>query len=88
MLGEYGACETKVEFARDSYLGSLAINNQIDRFSLAIGVIDRAPKLQVAGACVKEKMRDMLSSVVNTPTNMELINRNFRTGSGPIDWKD
>ncbi|MEN6386366.1 MAG: phosphoketolase family protein [Phycisphaerales bacterium] len=37
----------------------LAIKNQIDRFSLAIDVIDRVPSLSVAGANVKEKMRNM-----------------------------
>ncbi|HEU0006407.1 MAG TPA: phosphoketolase family protein, partial [Terriglobia bacterium] len=37
----------------------LAIQNQIDRFSLAIDVIDRVPSLQVAGAHAKEKMRNM-----------------------------
>jgi xylulose-5-phosphate/fructose-6-phosphate phosphoketolase len=37
----------------------LAIDNEIDRFSLAIDVINRVPRLQVAGAHVKEKMRDM-----------------------------
>jgi xylulose-5-phosphate/fructose-6-phosphate phosphoketolase len=37
----------------------LAINNEIDRFSLAIDVINRVPHLQVAGAHVKEKLRDM-----------------------------
>ena len=37
----------------------LAIENEIDRFSLAIDVIDRVPKLRVAGAHVKEKLRDM-----------------------------
>ena len=36
----------------------LAINNEVDRFSLAIDVIDRVPRLQVAGAHVKEKLRD------------------------------
>lgn len=36
----------------------LAINNEIDRFSLAIDVINRVPRLQVAGAHVKEKLRD------------------------------
>jgi len=36
----------------------LAIQNEIDRFSLAIDVIDRIPALQVAGAHVKEKLRD------------------------------
>ena len=37
----------------------LAISNEIDRFSLAIDVINRIPRLQVAGAHVKEKLRDM-----------------------------
>ena len=37
----------------------LAIENEIDRFSLAIDVINRVPGLQVAGAHVKEKLRDM-----------------------------
>ncbi len=37
----------------------LAIQNEIDRFSLAIDVIDRIPKLKVAGAHVKERLRDM-----------------------------
>lgn len=37
----------------------LAIQNQIDRFSLAIDVIDRMPALHVAGAHVKEKLRNM-----------------------------
>lgn len=37
----------------------LAIRNEIDRFSLAIDVINRVPGLQVAGAHVKEKLRDM-----------------------------
>jgi xylulose-5-phosphate/fructose-6-phosphate phosphoketolase len=37
----------------------LAIQNQIDRFSLAIDVIDRVPALQAAGAHAKEKLRNM-----------------------------
>jgi xylulose-5-phosphate/fructose-6-phosphate phosphoketolase len=37
----------------------LAIDNEIDRFSLAIDVINRVPGLHVAGAHVKEKLRDM-----------------------------
>jgi len=37
----------------------LAIQNEIDRFSLAIDVINRVPRLQVAGAHVKGKLRDM-----------------------------
>ncbi len=37
----------------------LAIQNQIDRFSLAIDVIDRVPTLEVAGAHAKETLRNM-----------------------------
>jgi xylulose-5-phosphate/fructose-6-phosphate phosphoketolase len=37
----------------------LAINNQTDRFSLAIDVIDRVEKLKVAGAHAKSKFRNM-----------------------------
>ena len=37
----------------------LAINNQIDRFTLAMDMIDRTPKLQRIGAHAKEKFRDM-----------------------------
>lgn len=37
----------------------LAIQNQIDRFSLAIDVIDRVPSLRTAGAHAKEQLRNM-----------------------------
>lgn len=37
----------------------LAINNNVDRFSLAMDVIDRVPKLQVAGAHAKEKFKNI-----------------------------
>jgi len=37
----------------------LAIRNEVDRFSLAIDVINRVPGLNVAGAHVKEKLRNM-----------------------------
>ena len=36
----------------------LAIQNEIDRFSLAIDAIDRIPSLRVAGAHAKEKLRN------------------------------
>lgn len=36
----------------------LAIQNEVDRFSLAIDVINRIPALQVAGAHAKETLRD------------------------------
>ncbi len=37
----------------------LAIRNQIDRFTLAMDVIDRVPSLRVAGAHTKEKLRNI-----------------------------
>jgi xylulose-5-phosphate/fructose-6-phosphate phosphoketolase len=37
----------------------LAIENEIDRFSLAKDVIDRVPRLLVAGAHVKDKLLNM-----------------------------
>jgi xylulose-5-phosphate/fructose-6-phosphate phosphoketolase len=36
----------------------LAMNNQIDRFSIAIDAIDRVSKLQVAGAHTKEQLKN------------------------------
>ena len=38
----------------------LAIRNQIDRFNLAIDVIDRVPGLRVVGAHVKEWLKDQI----------------------------
>ena len=43
----------------------LAIRNEVDRFSLAIDVIDRVQRLQVAGAHVKEALRDMQIDCLN-----------------------
>jgi len=37
----------------------LAIDNETDRFSLAIDAINRVPRLRVAGAHVKEKLREL-----------------------------
>jgi xylulose-5-phosphate/fructose-6-phosphate phosphoketolase len=43
----------------------LAIQNQIDRFSLAMDAIDRVPSLQVAGAHAKEKFRNLQIECTN-----------------------
>jgi xylulose-5-phosphate/fructose-6-phosphate phosphoketolase len=43
----------------------LAISNEIDRFSLAIDAIDRAPKLQKVGGHAKEKFRNLQIQCVN-----------------------
>ena len=37
----------------------LAIQNQLDRFTLAMDVIDRVPRLRTIGAHAKEKFRNM-----------------------------
>jgi xylulose-5-phosphate/fructose-6-phosphate phosphoketolase len=48
----------------------LAIENQVDRFNLAIDVIDRVPRLQTVGAHVKEWLKDeILDSVTYAHEN-------------------
>jgi xylulose-5-phosphate/fructose-6-phosphate phosphoketolase len=49
----------------------LAINNEIDRFTLAIDVINRVPRLQTAGAHAKERFR-----------NLQLTSRNYARTNG------
>jgi xylulose-5-phosphate/fructose-6-phosphate phosphoketolase len=43
----------------------LAILNQVDRFNLAMDVIDRVPKLQAAAAHTKEWLKDQIIESVN-----------------------
>ena len=43
----------------------LAIKNQTDRFSLAIDVIDRSPKLHGIGSHAKERFRDLQTDCRN-----------------------
>ena len=43
----------------------LAINNEIDRFTLAIEAINRTPKLQRIGAHAKERYRDLRTDCRN-----------------------
>jgi xylulose-5-phosphate/fructose-6-phosphate phosphoketolase len=43
----------------------LAIQNHLDRFTLAMDVINRVPRLQVAGAHAKEKFRNMQIECAN-----------------------
>jgi xylulose-5-phosphate/fructose-6-phosphate phosphoketolase len=43
----------------------LAIQNQIDRFTLAMDAIDRVPRLQAIGAHAKEKFRNMQIECAN-----------------------
>lgn len=48
---EFGSINTPLQ---------LAISNQIDRFNLAIDVIDRVPRLQEVGAHVKEWLKEQI----------------------------
>jgi xylulose-5-phosphate/fructose-6-phosphate phosphoketolase len=48
----------------DTPLG-LAIRNQIDRFDLAIDVIDRVPRLQAIGADVKDRLKNLITESTN-----------------------
>jgi xylulose-5-phosphate/fructose-6-phosphate phosphoketolase len=43
----------------------LAIRNQVDRFNLAIDVIDRVPKLQESGAHLKEWLKGQIIESIN-----------------------
>jgi xylulose-5-phosphate/fructose-6-phosphate phosphoketolase len=43
----------------------LAILNEVDRFNLAIDVIDRVPRLQEIGAHLKERLRSQIIDAVN-----------------------
>ena len=66
----------------------LAINNQIDRFSLAIDVIDRVPGLQVSGAHAKEKYRETCRSIAGTtPTSTASTSPKSINGPGRTKFK-
>lgn len=59
----------------------LAIENEVDRFSIAIDVINRVPKLKVAGAHAKEKFRNR---------QIETANYAFEHGIDPpeiVNWR-
>jgi xylulose-5-phosphate/fructose-6-phosphate phosphoketolase len=43
----------------------LAIRNQVDRFNLAIDVVDRVPRLRDAGAHFKEHMKNQITDSIN-----------------------
>ena len=69
----------------------LAINNEIDRFSLAIDVIDRVPKLQTIGAHAKGEVpqpADRLPAATRTST-ASTARRSLRGSgrfSGRLSW--
>jgi xylulose-5-phosphate/fructose-6-phosphate phosphoketolase len=53
---EFGSINTPLE---------LAIHNQIDRFDLAIDVIDRVPRLRNVGAHVKDWLKDQINAHIS-----------------------
>jgi xylulose-5-phosphate/fructose-6-phosphate phosphoketolase len=53
---EFGSINTPLQ---------LAIENQIDRFNLAIDVIDRVPRLQTTGAHLKDWLKDQIIENLN-----------------------
>ena len=59
----------------------LAIRNQIDRFNLAIDVIDRVPKIRVSGAHVKEWLKNQIIENSNYAYEYGIDKREF------TDWK-
>ena len=59
----------------------LAIRNQVDRFNLAIDVIDRVPKLQGPGAQLKEWLKGQIIESINYAYT-EGIRTNPRSGTG------
>jgi xylulose-5-phosphate/fructose-6-phosphate phosphoketolase len=59
----------------------LAINNQVDRFTIAMDVIDRVEKLRVAGAHAKSTFRDMQIEAVNYAHEYGIDKPEFN------DWK-
>jgi xylulose-5-phosphate/fructose-6-phosphate phosphoketolase len=60
----------------------LAIRNQVDRFDLAIDVIDRVPRLQSIGAHVKAWLQDQIIDSSTTPTGKDSTSPRFATGRG------
>jgi xylulose-5-phosphate/fructose-6-phosphate phosphoketolase len=71
---EYGNVNTPLE---------LAMRNQIDRFNLAIDVIDRVPRLSVAQAHLKEWLKNQIISNMHYAYKNGIDKRRWRSGNGP-----
>ena len=59
----------------------LAILNQVDRFNLAIDVIDRVPKLHTIGAHAKEWLKDQIADAIRYAHENGIDRKEIR------DWK-
>ncbi len=73
---EYGNINTPMQ---------LAIHNQIDRFNLVIDVIDRVPRLQAAGAHVKELMKNRIISSLDFASQEGYDQPEFSDWKWPYD---
>ncbi len=63
----------------------LAIRNQIDRFNLAIDVIDRVPKIRVSGAHVKEWLKNQIIENSNHAYEYGIDKPEFTDWKWPYD---
>lgn len=57
----------------------LAILNQIDRFSIAMDVIDRVDKINTKGGVIRDKLKDM---------QIEVLRYSFEHGTDPQEYSD
>ncbi len=62
----------------------LAILNQVDRFNLAIDVIDRVPKLQAAAAHTKQWLQDQIIECVNYAHTNGIDSPDLRNWTWPV----
>jgi xylulose-5-phosphate/fructose-6-phosphate phosphoketolase len=63
----------------------LAIRNQIDRFNLAIDVIDRVPKIRVSGGHVKEWLKNQIIENSNHSYKYGIDKHEFTDWKWPYD---
>ncbi len=66
------------------HLNGYKINNEVDRFSLAIDAIDRVPRLQVSGAHVKERLRDLQIQARNYAHEHGVDREDMRNWTWPL----
>ena len=62
----------------------LAILNQIDRFNIAIDVIDRVPKLQATAAHLKDWLKDQIIDAVNYAHEHGIDHKNITEWKWPL----
>jgi hypothetical protein len=63
----------------------LAILNQIDRFNLAIDVIDRVPRLRSVGAHVKEWLKGQIIASINYAHSEGIDREEIREAAHPAE---